>query len=71
MVKEAIGQVQLYREIHTPSYHKGSPSERSDEGSSSSSNGDEGYYSTQSCESSSGEVDGLYLESEEWEMISF
>jgi len=51
---------------HTPLLHKGSPSQRSDEGSSSGSYGDKEYYSTQFRETSGGEVDGLHLESEEY-----
>ena len=64
-VEEAIDRVHLYPEIPPASHHKGSPSERSDERSSSGSDGDEQYHSTQFGEPSSDEVDGLHLESEE------
>lgn len=69
-VKEAIGQVQLYPEIRPVSHRKRSPIDRSGEGPSSARDGDEEYCSTQFGESSGDEEEGLYLPSEEWEMVS-
>jgi len=67
-VKEALCKVQVYPEIHSASHHKRSPSEHSDEDSSSGSDGGEEYSSTHSDECSSDEED---LESEEtWEVVS-
>lgn len=70
-VKEAICGVQVYPETRAASSHKRSPSEQSDEDTSSGSDGGEEYSPTHFDESSSDEEDGLHPENEEtWELIS-